>query len=285
MHDPMTVAHEIKYPWWQHKPWPKRFRHKDHRKFIWEHEMNAEDKKGRAQMWPEGYRNTFITICHVDPCRGRGGDDSCGYSYVQLTDKQVERLKNTAWWEGRLKHFLCGKEKAWTGGLAEAECLYRGMVLLVARVLDIPMTFDRAAKHAAESIHIRTSENAGGCFCFVPGYHTNNKQDRESDRVDHFTGILCGIAKSLLTERRPWYRHPKWHFWHWKFQCHALLDVKRWLFSRCCRCGKRFAWRYCPVTDNWNSEGPKWFRGEKDCYHSDCNRPTDNCVAETPKAV
>lgn len=56
MHDPSTVAFDIKYPWRQ-RP---------------------------SQLWPKGYRSTFITIWHEDPmdftgkCRGRS-DDSCGW--------------------------------------------------------------------------------------------------------------------------------------------------------------------------------------------------------------
>jgi hypothetical protein len=48
--DPLTVALEIKYPW-----------------------------RGRKSEWfPNGYRSTFITIWHKDPCKD-GSDDSCDW--------------------------------------------------------------------------------------------------------------------------------------------------------------------------------------------------------------
>lgn len=286
MHDPMTVAHEIKYPWYAHRPWPKEFR-KDPSswgiKRGWE-KMTPQQRKNRSQMWPDGYRETFITIWHVDPERD-GSDDSCGFGYVRLTKKQREILRNACWFESREPHFLCCRDKTWSGTHSDAEALYRGLVLLVCRVLRLPITFDQAAKYAAEAIHIRTCGKFGDTFCFLPGYHSNSQKDSEHDREDHFLGILCGVARNILTDRRPWWRHPKWHLWHWKIQCHPLQAFKRWAFSRCSKCGGRFKWGYSPVTNSWNGTGPLWFRSEKDTFHSDCNRPADPCVAENTQAA
>lgn len=53
MHDPMTVAFEIRYPW-----------------LKW-------GKLGRDE-WHRTYREPFITIWHVDPEHG-GSDDSCDW--------------------------------------------------------------------------------------------------------------------------------------------------------------------------------------------------------------
>lgn len=282
MHSPETLAHEIKYPWYEHKPWPKKDRLDPdpwRLKRRWE-EMPEELKATRSQNWPEGYRNSFISIWHVDPERD-GSDNSCGYSYVKLTPKQREILRNAAWSEGKDRHYLKYLAKEYPGSVEEAELLYRGMVLLVARVLRLNISLEYATRYSAEAIHIRTFGKFGGEFCFLPGYHTNNAKDSEDDRHEHFHGILCGIARGILTDLRPWYKHPKWHFWHWKFQCHPLQDFKRWAFSRCCKCAGRFTWGYAPVTNNWNAEGPRWFRSEPDVYHSDCNRPSDPCIAST----
>lgn len=283
MHDPMIVAHEIKYPWCKYKPWPKKFRHSGDRKFAWRRMTDAE-KQGCDSFWEEGYRDTFITIWHVDPEKD-GSDDSCGYSYIKLTKEQRERLRNAAWIEGNNPHFLTCLEKTWRGAVTEAETLYRGMVLLVCRVLRIRITFDEVCKYASEACHVnRDVGKIGDVFCFLPGYHTNSKEDSKEDRQEHFFGILCGVARVILTDRRPWWKHPKWHVWHWEFQCHPLQTFKRWAFSRCCKCGKRFHWGYSPVTNNWNAKGPRWFRGETDVYHSDCNHPANPCLASAEKA-
>lgn len=282
MHDPMTVAHEIKYPWFRHKPWPKKSR-RDPEPFRLKREWDKladEQRSTRDRHWPEGYRETFITIWHVDPERD-GSDDSCGYSYVKLTPKQLEVLRNAAWSEGRDPHFLCCPSKQWEGTLPEAEALYRGLVLLVARVLRLKMRFDEAAKYASEAMNIRTCGKFGDTFCFLPGYHTNSQKDSPEQRQDHFHSILCGVARNILTDRRYWWQHPRWHFWHWKIQCHPLLHFKRWAFSRCSKCGGRFCWGYSPVTNSWNGTGPRWFRSERDVFHSDCNLPKSNCVVDT----
>lgn len=69
---------------------------------------------------------------------------------------------------------------------------------------------------------------------------------------------------------RPWYKHPRWHIHHWKLQWHFGQALKRYLFSRCSRCGKRFPWNYAPMSDSWNGTGPRWFRGERGVYHHEC---------------
>lgn len=69
MHDPMTVAHEIKSPF-----------------------SGKPDKFS-----PKGRRNTLVTIWHVDPERD-GSDDSCGWAYVKLTKAQRERKDNLVEW-------------------------------------------------------------------------------------------------------------------------------------------------------------------------------------------
>lgn len=281
----MTVAHEIKYPWWRHKPWPKKLRDRQgwEKKNAWENRMTEQERQGRDKFWDEGYRETFITIWHIDPEKD-GSDDSCGWAWVRLTRKQKVRLKNASWSEGQNPHFLCCRNKEWSGTHSDAEALYRGLVFLVCRVLRLPITFDQAAKYAAEQIHIRDTGKFGDTFCFLPGYHTNNANDSKEDREEHFYGILCGVARLILTDRRTWWKHPKWHFWHWKIQCHPLLNFKRWAFSRCCKCGKHFAWGYSPVTNSWSGGGPLWFRSERDVFHSDCNRPTDPCIKSAEPA-
>lgn len=67
-----------------------------------------------------------------------------------------------------------------------------------------------------------------------------------------------------------WQLHPRWHVWHWRIQIHPVQDFKRWAFSRCAGCGRRFAFGYSPVSHSWNGTGPRWFRGERGVFHSEC---------------
>jgi len=79
------------------------------------------------------------------------------------------------------------------------------------------------------------------------------------------------LHKSLT---RPWWkrpRYPRWHIWHWRLQVHPVQKLKRWMFSRCEQCGKRFKLGEAVVSFKWYSEGPRWFRSETDVYHESCS--------------
>jgi len=76
---------------------------------------------------------------------------------------------------------------------------------------------------------------------------------------------------------RPWWKHPRWHVHHWSIQIHPILHLKRWLFSRCAGCGGRFTYGYSPTSTQWDTCGPRWFRGERKVYHHECLPP-----AKTP---
>jgi hypothetical protein len=234
MHDPQTVAFDIKAPWTR-----------------------------------KGYRPTLVTIWHVDPERD-GSDDSCGWSYPKLTQDQRRRIRDFAWHEGRDPYFLREAGKEWTGSRTEAETLYRALVLLTARAVRVPLTYEAASLYASQRVHNGGFEDAARNFCWLPGYHCNGADSAER-RQDYFAGIMAGIARGLLADARPWYRHPKWHVHHWKLQFHTAQAFKRWAFSRCAGCGGRFAFGYCPVSHQWDGVGPRWFRGEPHVYHSECS--------------
>ena len=273
MHDPMTMAFEIKSPFYKYKPWPKKARRDPNpfaKRQAWK-EMSDKDKATRDQFWMDGYRESLFTIWHVDPEIG-GGDDSCGYSYVRLTKKQVEVLRNVAWSEGHTPHFLRDANKKWTGTCAESESLSRGLYFLVCRVLNLKATYAQASEYASKATHIVDCCGFGGEWCFLPGYHTNSNKDTPEHRQDHFHSILCGVARNILTERRPWWKHPRYHFWHWKIQFHFGQLLYRWLFARCCMCGKRFKqWGESPISD-WNGTRI-WHQSCDSINHKDPSPP------------
>lgn len=207
MHDPMTMAFRIKAPW---------------------HVRKGKDR----------YRPIIVTIWHVDPERD-GSDDSCGWSWPKLTKRQFDRLHAVAWGEARDPYFLRfqAKRPPHTNRF-ELESLYRGLVLLVADTLNIPCTFDQAARFAARRIHNPDTTDPASVFCYLDGYHTNfpdvelgSSQDRRY-REDHFVSVMAGIARELMRDRRPRFRHPRWHFWHWQVNIEPVIALKRWLSTR-----------------------------------------------------
>lgn len=95
------------------------------------------------------------------------------------------------------------------------------------------------------------------------------REDAGYDMVRYVARIFR-LHKGFL---RPWWKRPKYHIHHWKLQILFTEKLKRYLFSRCSECGKRFRWGYYPVSGSWHGTGPRWFRGEKNVRHHSCDNP------------
>jgi hypothetical protein len=260
MHDPMTQAFQINYPW---------------RKY---------GKKGRDD-WQRNYREPFITVWHVDP-EADGSDDSCGWSRPRLSKDQQARISSIAGDEAREPWFQQYRGKQ-IDSPTEAETLLRQVFMLVGKVFSKqhlckpaikPVTYAEASQWACEML-ANPVDNFRSSLSFLPGWSSNFPEDREQDRKYTAERLFWCIGAFILRERRPWYRHPRWHIWHWDLQIHPLEHFKRWAFSRCADCGGRFKWGRSGWTNSWNSEGPQWFRSEKDLHHNDCRNPASEGVA------
>jgi hypothetical protein len=257
MHDPMSVAFEFHYPWYQHKPWPKKAK-------TWE---GVKNKRGRSQCWREGYRDTWLTIWHVDPERD-GSDDSCGWFHPPFTDRQQEIINRLAWAEAQQPWLrgVCAKS---LDNPMMAESLCRAGLLQTADAFGMPLSIDTATRMAIRLVHNQL-DNIRGSLCLMPGYHTNHETDDNYWREETARGLYRCFARAILHQRRRWWQSPRWHIHHWKIQCHPWQKLRRWLFERCSSCGKGYSWGYCPTSD-WN--------GIK-TWHSDCNNPHSNCAGE-----
>lgn len=66
--------------------------------------------------------------------------------------------------------------------------------------------------------------------------------------------IVTCVARftKRLFKPRPWWQHPRWHVWHWRLQVHPYQRLRRWLFTRCATCGKRFDWNESPCALGWH---------------------------------
>lgn len=251
MHDPMTVAFEIRYPW-------KKY-----------------GKKGRNE-FERNYRESFLTIWHVDPERD-GSDDSCGWFSPHLSKDQLSRINSISGDEARQPYYQRhhGKE---IDSPTEAETLLRQAFMLIGKIFSKQhlckpalrsVTFQEASKWACYML-ANPVDNFRGSLSFLPGWHSNNDEDRESDRQYTAKKFFCCIGRFIAQQRRPWYRHPRWHIWHWKIQNHLTQDFKRWAFTRCATCNGRYKWKETGWTNGWDSEGPRWFRSEVDLHHMNC---------------
>lgn len=294
MHDPMTQAHVVPNPfrWWW-RPWPKWTYDKDYaslprnqRKHArrrvrrWD-QLTKEEQKGRSSMYRRGKHAPLFEIWHRDPER-HGDDDSCGWFAPSLTDEQRERLKNLAWHEAYDPHFFASPMEKIDTPLSESLAAGRVLIFMVARALKLKVSSGQVERWACEWF-CEQRDSMGNQLCYKPVYHDNlakpyeketaesfNKRRREA-RQEWVAGFYCRIATLILRELRPWYRHPRWHVWHWELRVDFLLHFKRWAFSRCQGCGGRFPWGYAPVSGDWNSRGPGWFRNRERVWHHECH--------------
>lgn len=251
MHDPMVQAFQIKYPWRQY------------------------GRKGKTE-FDRTYRAPFITIWHVDP-ETDGSDDSCGWSRPRMSKDQLDRIHSIAGDEAREPWFQQYRGKR-IDSPTEAETLLRQAFMLVGKIFSKqhvckppvrPVTHAEASAWACTML-ANPVDNFRSSLSFLAGWSSNSPEDRERDRQYTAERFFVAVGGYILRERRRWYEHPRWHVWHWELQIHPLQAFKRWAFTRCATCGKRFKWNQSGWTNSWNSDPPRWFRSERDLHHDRC---------------
>lgn len=240
MYDPQTVAHEIKYPWRAHsKKW-------------------CDDKGYGPNDFMRRYRNSFITIWHVDPERpveGQRRDDSCGWfdrRPREYTDAIAWLLNDTAFVH-EVNLALARKVETpapFYEGISERQLSWRqlspadalALCLMVARQLELRRWWN--------------GQDGNGGAHAIWWRKTFTRERRVDDLAidlalgigDNFASVesaehlLRLMAAALSRKFKPWWRHPRWHVHHWKFQVHPWQQLKRWAFDRCSGCGKGFRW-------------------------------------------
>lgn len=265
MHDPMTVAFEIKYPW---RKYPRRAKKETETDFGYEFDQT--------------YRETFITIWHVDP-ELHGSDDSCGWFTPPFPKLVREVCHSLAFDEAREPWFFAMEAKT-NNDPVLCERLLFGAFMLVSRCLVNRGAIRRevsvadATRWAAEATH-NGVDNFRTSLCFLSGWHSNwydpgTPNTVESDkwfREQQAKSFFGAIAGWILRDRRYWFQKPRWHVWHWQIKIEPLMRFKRWAFSRCEKCSGRFEWGESPCSNHWNGTGPQWFRSEVGVSHMDCS--------------
>lgn len=247
MHDPDTRAFRVSLPLWRTKA----------------RLVNRRD--GQTTLIP-GHRRwlNILTVWHHDP-QTDGSDDSCGWSRCRLTKDQMGMIQFWASEEAERPWLLKWRAKA-PHSPADAECLMRGALIHMQRLMKTRVPLCRIDTLASELLH-HPFDNIRGATCFLPGWHSNNSEETEADRKYSAERTLICFAKILLTEARPWWRHPRWHFHHWSVQVHAWQWFHRRFIARCGDCGARFKGR--SVFTDWHGTR-KWCA---DCETPRCKVP------------
>lgn len=232
MHDPATVAFEIKSP------------------FSRQVGPLANGKTWRY--WPP-----LITIWHVDP-EEDGSDDGCGWSHYRLTEAEREWCRKLG--DDEFKFWMGEYGRSASGGMAWTA---QDIIFWAWRIIATRRGRDRRPLSVAELDRIE---------CLATNPHDNLRRivvecGSEQGMRDLF---LC-VYRLYRTHHRPWYRHPRFHVHHWRIQWHFQQRLRRWLFTRCAHCGKRFAWNESPISFQWDPGPTCWFRGTPGLYHQGCS--------------
>jgi len=271
MHDPMTVAFEIKYPW----------------------KYRAKPKNGKDYIETEfdkNYRESFITIWHVDPEKD-GSDDSCGwFMRSRHGDKKIlEKIEREFEFNWDSMFVSDNKHTYYTGWFkptGEINMTLQGVVLNMfyrAAFIVFHNNWDKAKKYMQKNLfnilffadNNMDSLNEGLYRTFENACNEEYTETIRKVWIHKMADIVYGY---ILRGTRPWYKHPKWHIWHWKIQIHPLQKILRFLFDRCCVCGKRFGYNEYPLS-NWEGNH---------LWHSSCDhtlRVPDDEIEKRRKEV
>jgi hypothetical protein len=214
------------------------------------------------------YSCRLFDLWHCDPATD-GSDDSCGW-FMRARHGSKEVLAEI---EERFAYqWSNGVPAGWFDKDGDPNYSTLSIALGMFRIA-VSETFGhrsrRAERFMRRHLHeiLRFGENnfdsLHSTICQPYG-----KDRDEKDRIHTAASVVYGW---ILRADRPWWRQPRWHVHHWKLQIHALQSLKRWLFSRCAKCGGRFPWGYAPVSGSWDSDGPRWFRGEPGVFHHECH--------------
>jgi hypothetical protein len=277
MHDPDTVAFDIKYPWFKWKHWP-------HRRWV--------PASWRDKHWKDGYRETCITIWHHDPS---GHDtDVCGWHYPPTNERDRAFAQELADWEAKFpNYFACpviaerkthldedeGRISEWTSyHISPGDC--------VALLADLfaKCRWQLDPKHRRwgltprlMSAAFRLGASEGDNFRASFALWDDDRQNERRTREKMLRTFLL-VIRAYRAETRPWWQHPKWHVRHWRVQIRPVQAFKRWAFSRCCHCGRGFRWGEGVIGYSWPGTGPRWFRSEPRIAHQQCDARTNRAA-------
>jgi len=199
MHDPKTVAFEIRNPFSSSK-----------------------------------YPDSIITIWHVDP-ETDGTDDSCGW-FIRPRHCNQEKLKEIQKeFDFNFKHNYWfdkeGNQIFSTGGTLLN--MYRA-----AAFVHFDYNWDKTTAFMRKYCYdiLIFAENPMDCGGDDITGRWYKEDMLNKNRFEHLAGM---IYADICRKLRPWYKHPKWHFWHWEIQFYPYEKLKRRYWDKCSKCGKR----------------------------------------------
>jgi hypothetical protein len=249
MHDPLTVAFNVKIP----LPWKTTTFWKDKRK--------------------EWASYQIATIWHKDPEKDHT-DDSCGWfkrarhGDKAVLEKIVKRFEFD--WD---RVFKSDSGKVYHCGYFYPEDDGAGMPNMGVSAIVLNLFFMAAGEYFESTGQTnwkkarRWMQNNLFDILMFAENPTDSLRDgvvrkwgTESNRDERIRNMASEIYGWILRREQCWWRHPRWHIHHWRIQVPFFQLLNRWLFVRCSKCKGRFKWKES-VCGSWSGN---------DIWHERC---------------
>lgn len=214
---------------------------------------------------------TVFTIWHNDPEKD-GTDDSCGW-FMRARHGNKKTLEKIA------SSFSFDWDRTWKSDGPQGQVYLCGYFTPEGKNVLSPMAitlglFRLAAfehfkhnhkrvqrfmnKNLYDILHFAENQTDSLYDLIIRKFGIDERETRE-DRIMNFASIIYGY---ILRHDRPWWKHPKFHVWHWEIKVPFFQAIYRWLFQRCSKCRKGFRWRE-QVCGNWDGNA---------IWHFSCDR-------------
>ena len=231
MHDPLSVAFEIKSPF----------------------------KTNKSLLFPDGYRKSMITIWHCDPEKD-GTDDSCGWHISgrhfpkNLIDDIAKEFESE--WDNTHKGesgyvYNCGWFNPEGENILSVSAIVLNMYVYAAKIALNPdgkiepgkmwdISWKFVNKNYAQIMYFAENNRDNMRDTIVRKFEIGCKEEYTKEkRLEMIRRCASIVARDIMRRSRVWYKHPRWHIWHWRIQFHPFQDLKRRYWDKCCECGKR----------------------------------------------
>ena len=196
MHDPFTVAFEIKSP------------------------FRRRVKLPSGETWHS--RNSLVTVWHKDPCAD-GSDDSCGW-FIRARHGSKETLKKI---ESLYRFEWCQDWGGWFNENGTPRLSPMAIIIQMFRLAAWEVfghnwrRVDQFMRRNLHDILLFAENNIDSLHSYITGRY--GIPDTEK-RIEEFASIVYPYVMRLI---RPWYQHPRWHFWHWRIQIPLFQKLER----------------------------------------------------------
>lgn len=222
MHDPSTMAFSIKWPF---------------------------KTKGDFKHYP-----SLLSIWHNDPmdftnkCNCRG-DDSCGWftpPYSSAVREEYAKLAKQQYGEIFNKQRATKENKSYAYICYDQDCygaIYWSWRAIASKQKKYVWQYGKPLS-AGELNYIYSLAT-----CPVDNLQTSYSLIEDEGTFENF--FMC-VFNAYLRHHRPWYKHPRWHFWHWSFQFHPWQNLKRRFWDKCSKCGKHGFPKGVSAIGNWS---------------------------------